>query len=906
MKSLPISSLRHSLLALCMAAATAAEAATQAQILDAALVTGDSSQLTDSHLVAQRLQQTVNQVSQVRNALLSDLYSGIDSTTYSPGKSSQMIVPATLDTTLPFVIGDKGNVLAALSIDAGGRAAAYGTNIVTSLATTNAAHVPLFKRTLQWLVTGSASGTMPASFKVSVVGATSSSTLTGLRGAGFTPTDAACNALTDALCASNSQLLVIGNETTASPTLAATVNARLKAGLPILYVNTSGWAQNAKAEQILNGLALGQGEYGGNYYQNDLVAAPGNRDKTITAAKSYGLGQELANRIVDKSWRQDYPWGSCSDSACAAIPDFKVFADQVEGVRKSINQYNAAGKNMFTATGASVARLWVLWADAVRQNIRYPMDKIKDPARFQEAYAADAFSGYVRDAGAAQNDLGSYAGSRQANMPVSAKEETLTITLPQASGFTAIGRTAVPGKRLSIKVDGTANASVAVFMNTQRTGSTRLWETNKYDRPRFLRSPDLGLKAGNPISVVSPYGGTLQLSYSGATPGQKVTVTVTGAASHPFLDMLPGEDNSLAINNYVTALSAANSDWTEIRTGGVEIHSRTDKMLGSVNASYGGDVQRLIKEINELFVGGAYSLAGFVAADRPLSAAVAQQCVAFGWDCTSEALHKLPSTQHINIDAYAACGSGCSGNPYDQSWNLNPRGWGESHELGHNLQVNRLKVYGGISAEVSNQIYPLQKNWQSRREFGVDLEPNRVNYRNAYNLIVAGRAQADPVKGVYDRLWANSAYAVQNGERMAFYTQWVHYWGDAKADLDKGWDIWTLMNLHQRQVDQADWASNKARLGYSTYAARPGSGSGNTSTDGNDNLLIGLSWITQRDQRPTFALWGITTSAAAQAQVQAYGFATQPAFFYANTTTNNLSTAKRLDMSQGSPAWPFP
>lgn len=905
MKRLPISSLRYSLLALCMAAA-AAQAATQTQILDAALVTGDSSQLTDSHLVAQRLQQQQNQISQKRSDLLSQLYSTIESTSYVPTKNSQWVIPATMDTTLPFVIGDKGNVLAALSIDAGGRAVAYGSNIFTTLASTNTAHVPLFKNAVQWLVTGSAVRPVPAVFKVSVVGATSSTTLTGLRAAGFAPSDAACNALTDATCASTSQLLVIGNEISASDTLTATVNARLKAGLPILYVNTSSWGQRAQAEQILNGLALKQGPYAGNFYQIDSVASPGDRTKTITLAQNYGLDHDLAKRIVDKGWRQDYPWAGCSDSDCAAIPEFKMFADQVEAVRKKINEYNLAGQNIFTTPGATVARLWVLWADAVRQNIRYPMDKISGPANFQEAFVADALTGYVREAGSTQKDLGTYAGSRQATMPVSSNAETLTITLPQASGFTAIGRLAVPGKRLTIKADGADKATVAVFMNTQRTGSTRLWETNKYDRPRFLRSPDLGLQPGKAISVVSPYGGPLQLSYSGATPGQKVTITVTGAASHPFLDIRPGADNSIAISNFAAALSAANSDWTEIRSGTVEMHSRTEKMLGTVNTTYGGDIQRLVKEINELFVGGAYTLAGFAIPNQPLSAAIANECLLRGWDCTSETLHKMPNTQHINIDTYATCGSGCSGNPYDQNWNLNPRGWGESHELGHNLQVNRLKVYGGISGEVSNQIYPLQKNWQIRREFGVDLDPSRVNYRNAYNLIVAGRAQADPVKGVYDRLWANTGYAVQNGERMAFYTQWVHYWGDAKADLNKGWDIWTLMNLHQRQVDQSDWEANKARLGYSTYAARPGSSGSNTGTDGNDNLLIGLSWLTQRDQRPTFALWGITTSAAAQAQVQAYGFATQPAFFYANTTTNNLSTAKRLDMSQGSPAWPFP
>ena len=220
--------------------------------------------------------------------------------------------------------------------------------------------------------------------------------------------------------------------------------------------------------------------------------------------------------------------------------------------------------------------------------------------------------------------------------------------------------------------------------------------------------------------------------------------------------------------------------------------------------------------------------------------------------------------------------------------------------------MNRLKVYGGRSGEISNQIFPLHKDWRVLREFGQNLDDTRVNYRNAYDLIVAGRAESDPLAGVYKRLWEDPGTYALNGERMAFYTQWVHYWANLKNDPLQGWEIWTLLYLHQRQVDKSDWDANKAALGYGTYAQRPGNSGDASSTDGNDNLLLGLSWLTQRDQRPTFALWGIRTSAAAQAQVAAYGFAEQPAFFYANNRTNEYSTVKLLDMSQGSPAWPFP
>ncbi|EOS9982758.1 metalloprotease ImpA [Pseudomonas aeruginosa] len=904
----PIPRHRALLAGFCLAGALSAQAATQEEILDAALVSGDSSQLTDSHLVALRLQQQVERIRQTRTQLLDGLYQNL-SQAYDPGASSQWIVPANPDNTLPFLIGDKGRVLASLSLEAGGRGLAYGTNVLTQLSGTNAAHAPLLKRAVQWLVNGDPGAATAKDFKVSVVGVDKTATLNGLKSAGLQPADAACNALTDASCASTSKLLVLGNGASAA-SLSATVRARLQAGLPILFVHTNGWNQSSTGQQILAGLGLQEGPYGGNYWDKDAVPSSRTRARSVELGGAYGQDPALVQQIVDGSWRTDYDWSKCTSyvgrTTCDDVPGLSDFSKRVDVLKGALDAYNQKAQNLFALPGTTSLRLWLLWADAVRQNIRYPMDKAADTARFQETFVADAIVGYVREAGAAQKELGSYAGQRQQSMPVSGSEETLTLTLPSAQGFTAIGRMAAPGKRLSIRIEDAGQASLAVGLNTQRIGSTRLWNTRQYDRPRFLKSPDIKLQANQSVALVSPYGGLLQLVYSGATPGQTVTVKVTGAASQPFLDIQPGEDSSQAIADFIQALDADKADWLEIRSGSVEVHAKVEKVRGSIDKDYGGDVQRFIRELNEVFIDDAYTLAGFAIPNQAKTPAIQQECAVRGWDCDSETLHKLPGTQHINVDQYAQCGGGCSGNPYDQTWGLNPRGWGESHELGHNLQVNRLKVYGGRSGEISNQIFPLHKDWRVLREFGQNLDDTRVNYRNAYNLIVAGRAESDPLAGVYKRLWEDPGTYALNGERMAFYTQWVHYWADLKNDPLQGWDIWTLLYLHQRQVDKSDWDASKAALGYVTYAQRPGNSGDASSTDGNDNLLLGLSWLTQRDQRPTFALWGIRTSAAAQAQVAAYGFAEQPAFFYANNRTNEYSTVKLLDMSQGSPAWPFP
>ena len=86
----------------------------------------------------------------------------------------------------------------------------------------------------------------------------------------------------------------------------------------------------------------------------------------------------------------------------AGLSDFSKRVDVLKG---ALDAYNQKAQNLFALPGTTSLRLWLLWADAVRQNIRYPMDKAADTARFQETFVADAIVGYVREAGAAQKEL---------------------------------------------------------------------------------------------------------------------------------------------------------------------------------------------------------------------------------------------------------------------------------------------------------------------------------------------------------------------------------------------------------------------------------------------------------------------------------------------------------------------
>ncbi len=865
-------------------------------LLDIALMTGNATEL-GLDTIARRLGRASRALREAQETRLASLWTGVDSA-YDPTRWSNYVRPMNWEVAQPFIVGDDGHVLASFSIANGGRSAGYGVNVLGQFADSeNEAHRPAFVRLVKWLLTGDANAPLPTPLTVTFAGLSSANeAAAGLQAAGVTFTRSACN---NVACASDSQLLVVGDQLAVSDTLEASIRAHLTAGLPVLYVHdiNSGWPDSPSGRQLLAAMSLELVPEPGNYFAQDKVAAGRSAEALLETARGFDV---LAQQVATDAWRTDFDWSRCTSSvgatSCSDVPGLTTWTGDVDALRAAIDGFSASARDVFATPDTTVLRLWSLWADVQRRGRHYPLDKVTQPARFQAAFIADAVVPYVRQFAPAQSDLGTYAGPAQLAMKPSTTDEAVRVTLPAGSGFTIVGRMAVPGVTLQATLVDAAGASVALALNTQRTGSTRAWDTDGFNRPRFLTSPKIPLSEGRTLAIVGPYGGTLQLHYADATPGSVVTLRLRAVAQHPYLDETAVGDLAAARVAFIAALNAGGADWAELKLNGVEVHTRVDKLREVVTDEYANDTERYLREINALFFEDAYLLAGFALPNQPLPARVLAQCQTLGWDCTNATWHRPPGVQHINVDVSAHCGAGCSGNPYDQSWGLAPRGWGESHELGHNLQTFR--VYDDRSSEVSNQLFPLHKNWRLFREFADDREADRVDYRAAFDAIVAGKAAANPIDGVYQRAWADPEYAAQNGLRMAFFTQWVHYWAQRENDPARGWDIWTLAYLHERIVAKATWADVKVSVGYSTYATRP-------ELDDNDALLIALSWVTQRDQRATFALWGITTTMGAQAQVSAWGLAAEPAFFFANDQTNDHSSAVRVDMTVAVPVWPL-
>ena len=107
------------------------------------------------------------------------------------------------------------------------------------------------------------------------------------------------------------------------------------------------------------------------------------------------------------------------------------------------------------------------------------------------------------------------------------------------------------------------------------------------------------------------------------------------------------------------------------------------------------------------------------------------------------------------------------------------------------------------------------------------------------------------------------------------------------------------MYLHERLFTYAaatDWALYKDALGFSTYDSPP-------DIDGNDFMLLSMSWISQIDQRPLFDIWGITYSQQAENQLAEYDFPVAEKIFFVSDNANGAPYPDPIPVD-GNSEWP--
>ncbi|WP_062063224.1 ImpA family metalloprotease [Cellvibrio sp. OA-2007] len=692
-------------------------------------------------------------------------------------------------------------------------------------------------------------------------------------------------------CLQGADLLIIGQDTGSGysgATLSQALNTALTQGVPVLYTH-SAWSLSDISTRVFDLLGISSPNSAGNFYTRY-----GLKSLSPASLSDYPAGleniQPLLNRLEQGTFTTT--WSGCaSNVGTVSCTDdalyMSEFGTTAAELRARIRALDSKGIAIFSASGYELEKLLILLGDKYRQAVTYSSTFKKEtyPTEFLRSLFSDVTSYMTRSSNTVAQNLGNFSGLFASN--IATFSQTITVAPPQTGSTEyATGLYILPGKTVTLTRTDSGTGSVTFGVNILRDTSRPF---NVMDRPTQLGSPRPALAANSSLTITNPYGGPLYL-FVGAASGQPdVSVQVSNVISHP---VLRNPNDVAEVAAFQQALSTTPTNWVVMATEMVTLHSNLPKFNASLS-TYSNSLTNLVADTWTYFIKDTYELAGFNSSSGAfsLSAEVAGFCANKGWDCTG-AQHRRDQMQHVVADEWALCGAGCAGNPYDQNWAFGPLGWGETHEVGHNLQVSRLKIYDGISGEVSNNIFPIHKHikynqaknamvYEDRSTISTNqpvycTDKNQSVAACVFSIMKSAQGDANPTQTVYNAIWSNSAYAVNNSERVLFYRQLVEFANYYNTAFDDGWELYTLMYLLQRNFGNSSgsWAANASALGFGTYASYP------SSMNGNDFMVIAASNIIGRDMRPVFDLWGVTYSAAASAQVNAYSLPVASKFIF--------------------------
>ncbi|QDQ25422.1 hypothetical protein FNU76_03095 [Chitinimonas arctica] len=874
---------------------------------------GDIKLLSDGSVLPKAIKQQIGQRNAEHTDLLQQIWAN-DSIVYNPTGNSQLLTPiSNRDSArmFPLLVGSGGQTLAAAGRVEQSRVAAIGSNLLGNLQAGSAPSMQSpSRRLLAWLLLG----------KQADIGSARSISLlrysNGEQAAlklwfksqypNWTVTS--CNDDSQlTACGQASQLLLVGSQA-ASPdngntVLSAYLKQALAAGKPLLYQHTGSWGDGG-FPQAAGLLGLAPLPYAGNYFAKD--SANWSNLAAMQAAQGAKLQpQQALTRLVDHLSKGDYTfnWSQCGDDdkRCGGAGGIdQEFYQGAEQVKNWISALEQAGQPVFAADSPALLKQLVLLGDQYRRSVRYPMSKEGTPtAQFMQALYADHALASLRTVTPALDLRGSSFSPALADA-VPAAEVSRSFTSRNVEFSTSAAVYALPGRSFTVSRQDRGGGKAWVFVNQLRMGAAHVFGS-KYDRPMYLWGNAIPLVSGQTVTVTHPYGGLVYVKLDNATPATNIDLKFNGVGQQAVYS---GPDSAAT---FAANVKSNPLGWSEILTPGFEVHSTSDKMRQSIK-DYGDDINRLVSDTWTYLYKDIYNLAAFNGRDLALPASVADFCRQKGWDCGSNAIHGLNGVQHFNTDQ-ANCGYMCSGQPIDSYGSYHPLGWGESHEIGHNLQYGRFKLYGGQSGEISNNIFPVHKWLHYNRD-----NPNATQYGRD----LAQKATFELLQNAQKQPAGNVADYVKNGlwfNENLFWGRLMFYWQAALNSRalpgigDEGWDLYRLLYLQERLFQNAlksdaDWSAERAKLGYShaAYASR----SAVQNIVAEDFMLIGMSYITQRDQRDFFDMWGIRYSANAASQVASYGYAAAPKRFWVVPCESKgfkapLATPFAVD---GKTAWP--
>lgn len=799
-------------------------------------------------------------------------------------------VPSASLMVAPFIVSDSGRGMATLAEVGPGRALAYGANVLDWMATgtREAQHAPLFKRAFTWLMKGDANAALPASLSFSTSGYESASVAKYFTTLGRQGVENACDIANAAnTCWQKADLLVFGPSVKADANLTALVSTYLAAGKSVIYMHKN-WTDSDGGRQVLRAMGVDLGGYPGNYFAATAdITVSGARTAEQSLAKSDQIGN-LPNTL--RMLAKDSLVHDFANDQTPTVP--------INNIHNDLSGFDGRGAPVFGSADTELYRLLVLWADVWRPNIEYgkTLSKTGDAAAFLRAYASDSWTTYARSATTVSpKGQGDYMPAAAQSLPVIA-DEVVTVTIAQASGKTAIGRAAVPGKPLSVDiVEAPAGSSYGVQTSHVRTAGSPFDAT--YARPRRPQSFAVPLVRGKATEFVTPFGGPLFLNYSGAAAGATVKLRIKGGAKYGHYDFSGAPPSETELAEASAALLRQDFGWMTAKFVGGEFQQlvKYAQGIGDPRAYVVDGVKRVIFDTNHMANG--YS-------NIPLTPNVKRVCDSLGWTCDGP-LHRAPGVQHF-VGWIATCGFLCSGNPSDGSTGIGT-GWGWAHELGHNTVQRVMHMdFGngrGCVVECDNNNLAVAQMFRKYALTGEDSNGDRTNHPLLYRYIVANRAtnlSGEALRSDMEaRLWGGEASA-----KMAFWMQLAFLYtkerqGLAQPDVATTLEYHNMLTKGDRLVANAWDAANPGKYGMNRFT--------DNKISNQDLLFVLSSQIIGKDLHKIFAMYGMPVSQKALDSVADLKLPVANRSFYAMAAgkSNQVVTGRWVDVENALPVYPF-
>lgn len=527
----------------------------------------------------------------------------------------------------------------------------------------------------------------------------------------------------------------------------------------------------------------------------------------------------------------------------------------------TLRGYDAENRDIFEEATDRLSRILVLIGDKFREDVVFPMDKTTTSnAEFFRSLFADHTVLYSRSHNPVQPDMGTFSRSDFSHITPVDRSASLTSKMP----FRSVGLYALPGEVVTVTRTDSSAVQTNISVNSVRHMSTRLFDTNGYNRPRFVTSALISVGPGETISFTSPYGGPLQVWFD--ANDQSVAFDFQNVGEHAYWN--GPEDNAV----FAAKLAANEYDWAEIATNGFEVHSKTDKMVASTEV-WGGAQQ--LAAATEHYIGNfPYALAGFTGEGIDVVPEISDFATTRGWT-----LDTITTVQHMNADQ-PTCGIGCSGNPYDAIWAFNPIAHGDVHELGHGLESARFR-FTGWEVHATTNLYVYYTQSAFYKETGAAPDQLEMNFATTFPAIFnALNAGPTVAAGIWPGTWET---------QFTFYLQAAMSVQEMGQFTD-GWHLFGRLHALEREFNRAiwngTWDAKRDSLGFSSYSLEEAR---NITND--DWMAVAMSFVSGANFWDYLVMWGFTRcSLKAYYQVASFGFPAVPKRYFISTPTGFTSS----------------